>query len=383
MSRSDFHGTVVIAAANNWDGVRMADRQLAESLSSICPVLYVDPPASAATQWRGGHRSLSALRSELSLVGPGLARLTPVVAPGLTRAGVAELNLRLIARQVRRAIAQLEGTVHAVVESSVLIPIAGRCGEERTIYWAQDDFAGGADLLGLDAGRLARGEQRLIASVDAIIAANPLVRDTIVRGGHHAELIPYGCDAALFATAADATPAPGVDLPGPIAGFMGHLGDRIDLAMLTAVADLGVSLLLVGPLHARSDHAAFDELLGRENVQWVGEQDFESLPSWLTHMHVGLLPYNHSAFNQGSFPLKTLEYLAAGIPVVASDLPAIRWLGTDEIVVADNPAAFAKAVAAALTVPRSPEGDARRREFAAGHTWNDRAVAFARHLGVG
>jgi teichuronic acid biosynthesis glycosyltransferase TuaH len=380
LTSQEFQRTVVIAAANNWDGVRMADRQLAESLSAICPVLYVDPPTSPASLWREGRRDPSALRPTLSRIGPQLARLTPVVAPGLTRPQVAELNLRLIARQVRKALKDLGGTAYAVIESSVLIPIAGRCGEERTVYWAQDDFAGGAALLGLSAERLARGEQKLIASVDTIIAANPLVRDSIVRAGRQAELIPYGCDAELFATTAHTTPAPGVRLPGPVAGFMGHLGDRIDLEMLTAVADLGVSLLLVGPKHARSDQSALEDLLGRSNVQWVGARDFEELPAWLAHMHVGLLPYNHSAFNQGSFPLKTLEYLAAGVPVVASDLPAIRWLDSDQIVIADTPKDFAEAVGTALAQPRTPEGDGERRRFAGRHTWDHRARAFAQAL---
>ena len=43
--KAEFEGTVVIMAANSWDGIRMADRQLAESLCRHAPVLYVDPPS--------------------------------------------------------------------------------------------------------------------------------------------------------------------------------------------------------------------------------------------------------------------------------------------------------------------------------------------------
>jgi len=56
-------------------------------------------------------------------------------------------------------------------------------------------------------------------------------------------------------------------------------------------------------------------------VRWVGPQPYGALPGYLRLMDVGVVPYRDSAFNRGSFPLKTLEYLAAGRGVVATD----RW----------------------------------------------------------
>ena len=90
---------------------------------------------------------------------------------------------------------------------------------------------------------------------------------------------------------------------------MGHIGDRIDLRLLAAVAETGCSLLLIGPRHPRFDASALDGLLARGNVQWVGPKEFGALPGYLGSVDVGLVPYNHSAFNEGSFPLKALEYL--------------------------------------------------------------------------
>ena len=95
---------------------------------------------------------------------------------------------------------------------------------------------------------------------------------------------------------------------------MGHIGDRIDLGLLAAVAETGSSLLLIGPRHPRFDASALDGLLARDNVQWVGPKEFGALPGYLGSVDVGLVPYNHSAFNEGSFPLKALEYLGAGPP---------------------------------------------------------------------
>jgi teichuronic acid biosynthesis glycosyltransferase TuaH len=68
--------------------------------------------------------------------------------------------------------------------------------------------------------------------------------------------------------------------------------------------------------------------------------------------------------------------------VVATGLPAIRWLGTGLIDVADTPAAFADAVTRALAVPRTPELVAQRRALAAEHSWPRRAEALAGALGI-
>ena len=67
-------------------------------------------------------------------------------------------------------------------------------------------------------------------------------------------------------------------------------------------------------------------------------RQFQELPSYLRVIDVGLTPYSQSDFNRASFPLKTLEYLAAGRPVVASDLPANRWLDTSHVSIAADAA---------------------------------------------
>jgi teichuronic acid biosynthesis glycosyltransferase TuaH len=200
--------------------------------------------------------------------------------------------------------------------------------------------------------------------------------------GCQPRFIPNGVDERLFADT-DRAPLPDdVHLPRPIAGFIGHLSERIDVALLEAVADRGCSLLLVGPRQRTFDLRRIDTLLARPNVRWVGAKPFASLPSYLRVIDVGLVPYADSAFNRGSFPLKTLEYLAGGRAAVATDLPAVRWLQTDLVTVATKPAAFADAVQSALAAPRPAELTRRRAAFAASHSWSQRAAELAAVLGI-
>ena len=69
------------------------------------------------------------------------------------------------------------------------------------------------------------------------------------------------------------------------------------------------------------------------------------------------------------FPMKVYEYLAAGLPVVATPLPSLA--GVEGIEVADGAEAFAAALDAALAAD-SPRRAARRSRLADGHSWEAR-----------
>ena len=61
-------------------------------------------------------------------------------------------------------------------------------------------------------------------------------------------------------------------------------------------------------------------------------QDPASLADLLSRMDVGLAPLTPSERNlvQGCMPIKVLDYLRAGLPVVAPDLPVVRHIVGDE-----------------------------------------------------
>jgi teichuronic acid biosynthesis glycosyltransferase TuaH len=242
------------------------------------------------------------------------------------------------------------------------------------VWWAQDDFAAGAGLMGQTAERVAAGESARAAGCDFAVAANPEVCARLRAAGHEVELIPYGSDPTTFECVEKVQPAPGIELPAPVAVLVGHLNERVDPALLQAVVDQGVSLLLVGP-RTQSGAPWLDLLAARPGVTWAGPQPFENLPGFLAHAQVGLVPYADTPFNRGSFPLKTLEYLSAGIPVVATGLPGTRWLGAKPplITIADEPAAFAAGVLAAATSPMNGAAREERRKFARAHSYQTRA----------
>lgn len=356
----------------------MPERHIADRLTEWARVLYVDPPASLLTVLReplfGGPR--------LRVIRPGLMRLTPLVLPGLTRPGMVRITEALMRLYIRWAISRVGGPAGVRVIASDL-PVYERARGERRVLFATDDFAAGAELMGLPREQIRRHEARLARQADLVIAISEPIAEKWRAMGCNVVLVPNGCDAERFADTDNAPWPEDVRLPKPIAGFSGQINERLDIALLEAIAARGQSVLLVGPVARTFDSHRLDSLLNRPNVQWVGPKPFEAMPSYLRTMHVGLTPYADTPFNRASFPLKTIEYLAAGRSAVSTDLPAARWLGTNHVTLASGPRAFADAVEARLKEPLTHAVVAERRAFAAGHSWSARARQFADAIGVG
>jgi teichuronic acid biosynthesis glycosyltransferase TuaH len=372
---------VVLVAATSWDGVWMSERHLALQLSRRVPILWVDPQISLLSPLKNPYEGDTLRQPRLRQVAPGILRLTPVTVPGHTRAGLRRVSRLHTRHIVRRAVRRLGVPVRATVVAS-LADMLDVVPTGHTMLYGTDDWSAGARLMGLDQAWVDAAEHGQVTRADTVVAISPTLREKWLRLRPDVELVPNGCDAGGLAAAGTAPPPDGVDLPRPIAGFVGHLSDRIDLDHLEAVADRGTSLLLVGPKQPTFEIGRIEALLSRPNVRWVGPRPFARLPEYLGVMDVGLTPYARSEFNLASFPLKTLEYLAAGLPVVATDLPATRWLDTDLVEIVDGPQAFADAVSRALAAGPDRAAVARRRAFAARHSWAERADRIATLLGL-
>ena len=371
-------GLVVLCAANNWDDITLADRPLAEALSAHTPILYVDPPLSHLTPRHNPRVAPALRRPRLRQVGPGLWRLTPVVTPFAFRSATVPITRALVRHQLQRALHRCGRPVDAMVTTWLDVDVFDLAPRARHVYWIQDDVASGAALWGLDADRIRAAEGR-----DLVLTASPKLAEDWAGAVRAVATMPNGCDPTRFAQGSRRStvsiPDLGMPSDSPVAGFVGHLNARSDLRLLHAVADRRMTLLLVGPVSSDLG-TAFDDLLRRSNVVAIGPQPFEELPQWLEIMRVGLLPYHLDEFNRGSFPLKTLEYLVAGLPVVSTPLPASKWLGSPDVVIAGDATAFADAAERLAGQPRNPADVRRRHRFALQHSWDARADQLLRLL---
>lgn len=358
---------IVIRAGTHWDGPWRADQHVARHIAGVEPVLYVDPPVSFRSAKKNPHTANLLREPTLRVIAKNLFRLTPRVPPGKSRAWVSSVIDVLERRQVRSAIQRIGRRVKATV--TVNPGMLGTLNEGLDVYWARDDFRAGAELMALSPRRLARLEDRVVAEADLVIAVSPRIEHKWRDFGKRVVFIPNGCDAVGLAARAEA--AEDVYIPRPIVGLVGTLSSRIDEEILWSIAREGISLLLVGPAGADYQASILNQLTKFPNVQWVGPKPADSIARYLSVMDLGIVPYSDSEFNRYSFPLKILEYLAAGLPVVSTNLPILEWLDTDLVISAESSDEFVIAVKS--TAGETRTGSRVRKSFAALHDWSVRA----------
>ncbi|WP_166787747.1 glycosyltransferase [Cryobacterium luteum] len=336
------------------------------ALGTVFPVLWVDPPFSILTRRRGGGTEPN--RGGVSLVAPGVTRLQTRTWPGASRPGMRRASTVVLERHIRSMVRKLRLEVTGVIVASPRQRFPRRIGGVRLLY-VTDDWPSGAALMGLSADRIESDLERNMHDADVRAAVSPDLASRLT--GTYAvrvEVLANGCDPTSDESHAGSVRA-------PVAGLIGQLNERLDPEILEAVRAGGTEIIVVGPRAERSaeTRAFLDRFLGARGVTWQGEVPPAELPALLARMGVGLTPYADTLFNRASFPLKTLEYLAAGLPVVSTDLPAVRWLNTDLIEVGLDPEDFAHRVRRLLSQPENVDETARRIAFARQHSWDARA----------
>ena len=406
MSLTEGDHYLIWMAGVSWDGIRGTDRHLATAMARHARILWVDPPVSPARPTLRGKTMSRFFRPRLSVIDDQIIRLTPVALPGLSRPGVRVTTAALVRFQVRWALRRLAIRPFAVV-ATYLEDLLGFWGQDVVnVLYGTDDYVAGAELMGLSARHQRRQELRAVARADVVAAVSPQLAERWADLGANPTVIPNGCWSTNVG--AQKVPPELPDLPRPVAGLIGQLSERIDLDILATIADDGISLIIVGPLDPQWEQRRFKELIDRSHVHYAGPVPAEAVPSYLAAIDVGITPYRDTPFNRASFPLKTLEYLGAGLPVVSTDLPAARWLradlargvesaGADQILVLAPNIEFAHAIrriaggAERCPGPTGSSPAVHHRdqvradqciEFAAEHTWPRRADTFATVIGL-
>ena len=366
MTRRD--DPIVYLPGVRWSDVAGTDHRLVTALSETAPVLWVDPPFSLAT----ASPDAGSLLSGLSDVGPDIVRLQTRTIPGPSRSALRPVADAMIAASIRRAVSELDLDVGAVVVASSRAAFPAGVAGTRVLH-VTDDWVAGARMMGSSSSTIARTLEQNAMRADVVTAVTPYLAGLLEARFPSAaavRVLPNGCE-----------PPSGIrSTPSPVAGLVGQLNERLDFDVLEAILARGIRILVIGPRTERTPQATrrLDRFLGAEQVSWLGALPHWELAAHLATMGVGLTPYAENEFNRSSFPLKILEYLAAGLAVVSTDLPAVTWLDTDLIDVAADPADFAGRVESVLAEPLTGEpAEARRLQreaFARGHSWKSVAA---------
>ena len=166
---------------------------------------------------------------------------------------------------------------------------------------------------------------------DLVLAsAEPLAERMRELGARRVAYLPNVADVERFAAATrGAEPPQLAELPRPRILFAGAVAaKKLDIPLLAELARRRSewSMVLVGPVGEGDPRSDVEALRRLPNVVLAGQRPFDELPRWLAAADVGLIPYRHNRYTASVFPMKVYEYLAAGLLVVSTRLPALRGL---------------------------------------------------------
>jgi polysaccharide pyruvyl transferase CsaB len=154
----------------------------------------------------------------------------------------------------------------------------------------------------------------------------------------------------------------------PIIGYYGAIADWFDIELLTYVARQrpDYTFVLLGGVF----DVDVSELKALPNIQLLGQQPYETMPQYLYHFDVCIIPFKINPITDATDPVKLYEYFSAGKPVVSVNMPELQSC-REYLYIASDKEDFVVQLDKAVTEDDS-EMIARRQQFAKEQTWTER-----------
>jgi glycosyltransferase involved in cell wall biosynthesis len=247
------------------------------------------------------------------------------------------IGMRPIDRAVRRWRADHggPGPLALVMTYPYYLHLADMTWPDRLVYFNIDDYRLYWPKV---ADQVTTLEHRAVREADLTICTSlrraEELRLAVPEAADRVRHLPHGAPSASIPDRPQARPADSPNdiahLPRPLIGYVGTLEDRVDWALMTRVARSNptASIVLVGRPGLEGGagwQADRRACLAMPNVHAIGWRGQSTIDAYNRSFDLGLIPYRvDHPFNIACCPTKIMDYMAAGRPVVTTDLPECR-----------------------------------------------------------
>jgi UDP-galactopyranose mutase len=276
---------------------------------------------------------------------------TPSPAPGFH-----DEHIETFTRMLPALLAEEQADQYiAWLYTPMALPLARTLDPQAVVYDCMDELAAFAHA----PPELLEREQQLLAWSDLVFTGGPSLYRAKRDRHPSVRCFPSSVDAAHFrqARAGIAEPADQAQLPHPRLGFYGVIDERFDIPLLDALAQAHPEwqFMIVGPV-VKIDPATLPR---HPNIHYTGQRSYAELPAYLAGWDVCLLPFARNESTRFISPTKTIEYMAAELPIVSTPIADVAEPYGDIVYLGDTPAAFIAACERALA--EAPAERERRR----------------------
>jgi glycosyltransferase involved in cell wall biosynthesis len=288
------------------------------------------------------------------------------------------LNEKHLQGQIKRALRDLSWiATHLWVNQHEAAHLLGEGIAANALYDITDDwtkFSGNQSHLDL----ITKQDATLCKSCDHVIVCSQQLFDDKAKlvDLDRLHLIPNGVHVEHYEAVAD-TRLPVHKIAEywtkPVFGYTGTIhGDRVDVGLVASVAQAypSATIAMVGPnLLEQAEQQLLDRF---SNIVFTGSQPYADLPDIMRAFDVCMVPHLVTPFTESLNPIKLWEYLAAGKPIVSTNVAGFRNY-PNLVSVADTSDDFVRLLG--LSPFENSDLPAQRQQAARQHTWDQRIDA--------
>lgn len=325
-------GENIICFANDWDSDPLSKKHIMTILAKHNRILWINSignrnPTVNKNDLRRVIKKLFQFTKGISEVKENIWVFTPLVLPfhgwQLART-INQILLIIIIRLLCLWLKFHKPITWTFVPSSA--DVVGHLGEKLTIYHCVDEYSQFSDASQKVISKL---EEKLLKKVNIVIVSADKLYESKHQINPNIYLVRHGVDFKHFASGLGSLELPKeiANLPHPIIGFHGLIASWIDQTLIEniAIKHPEWSIVLIGKMQMHDGTRLFDQKLN--NIHWLGRKDYNQLPAYCKAFDVAIIPFIVNELTINANPLKMREYLAAGLPVVSTNLPEAQILG--------------------------------------------------------
>lgn len=225
-------------------------------------------------------------------------------------------------------------------------------------------------------------EQRLLRDADLTVVTSDWLQEYAQPRARKTAMVRNACEYQHFADQ-DPRDIPksfvGITPDRTVIGYYGAIAQWFDAELVARVAEHYPDALIV--LIGADSDGVFEKLRKYANIMMLGEIPYRELPGYVARMDVCMIPFVLNDLIRATNPVKIYEMLAAGKPVVTTDLPELRVHEIDKLIHrATNDDEFVKLVGLSMSETDNKELVSKRQGYAEGQDWSARSVALDQEL---
>lgn len=375
--------SMVYFGPEKWEGMWRNRHHLMSRFSEHNRVLYVEP----ALGFRKLRHYLNNVNktADFSTLFSGkdlITRLSknmhiyhsPLYIPIFGRFPLSKFSLFVWLKQLMRTLSKLEMKNPIIwLSRPNMYQYLKVLNEKMSIYHVVDEYLAYGNPLNSIKSSVSMMENNLIKAVDAVVVVSNALYESKSLLGVPTYVVQNGVDTNAYNDALADNSSKAQDLnsiTGFLIGYSGLISGRLNLSLLYRIAAErpDYSIILMGQVNKRGYEEEFQKLERMPNIYFIGSKPIETVPYYIKAFDVCLVPYAINEETRNLDALKFYDYLAAGKPVVTTNIPAVKQF-SDVSYISNSDSEFLNKIHLALS-ENTPFLSDKRKKFASANTWD-------------